>query len=169
MNAGSNDGDSLVQAIISTAPCDLDAQVAEERKEVADYVRSYPCPSEDQVLEWLQDAARGGKLDSTSLPLKMVLVEYSLKGTLTFDYQAFKDIYEAPLNVERGGERAAVVSAGRKLAENGGQKALLLHYALVNCAFNSGYFHPGADRSVPVRLYMRSVEYEWDDAGLWRA
>ena len=169
MNAGSNDGDSLVQSIVSTAPCDLDAQVAEERKEVADYVRSYPCPSEDQVLEWLQDAARGGKLDSTSLPLKMVLVEYSLKGTLTFDYQAFKDIYEAPLNVERGGERAAVVSAGRKLAENGGQKALLLHYALVNCAFNSGYFHPGADRSVPVRLYMRSVEYEWDDAGLWRA
>ena len=169
MNAGSDDGGSLVHAISTTAPCDLDAQVAEERKEVADYVRRYPCPSEDQVLEWMQDAARGGKLDSTSLPLKMVLVAYSLKGTLSFDYQAFKDIYEAPLNDERGAERAALIRAGQKLAEQGGQKSLRLHYGLVNCAFNSGYFHPEADRPVPVMLYTRSVEFEWDDAGLWRA
>ena len=169
MSAGRGNGASLVNIAITTAPDDLARQVEEERRQIADYVRNHPCPAEDQVRAWVDDAVGGGTLDSTSQPLNLVLAGYSLKGTLALDHQSFKEIYEAPLNLKEEDERRILIHAGERLTELGGMTALQSHYAFVNCAFNSGYFYPGAERPLPVRLYMRSVELEWDDAGLWCA
>ena len=165
MNAGSGNDDSLVK----TTMTDLAGQVEEERRQMAEHVRYHPCPDEDQVHAWVHDACGEDTLDSTSQPLKLVLAGYSLKGVLALDHQACKEIYEAPLTVKEEDEKKILVRAGQRLAEHGGLTASQSHYAFVNCALNSGYFYPGAERPLPVKLYMRSVELDWDDAGFWCA
>ena len=143
-------------------------QIEAERAEVALFVREHPCPSRTEMLQWITDALGSGELDMNDDSLKNVLKDNFSEASLDlFSYRAFQALYEAPLQANERDESRIQRNVGAALHKRGGEKAMLLHYRLVEYTMNSPYFFGQGTRPLSVRYYVRVVEDEWTGIGQW--
>ena len=108
----------------------LEAQVQQEREELAAFVRENPCPSEAEARQWLEGAIEGSK--SSDKKMRKMLHGYDLKGVALsyFSYEIFKKLYDAPLAATPEEEEMQQQRAGAKLHDRGGLACMRLHYYL---------------------------------------
>ena len=147
----------------------FEAQMQQEREELAAFVRENRCPSEAETRQWLEGAIEGSK--SSDKDLRKMLKGLGLNGVALsyFSYEIFKQLYDAPLAATPEEENVQQQGAGAKLHDRGGLACMRLHYYLVNYAMCGSYFFGPEPRAPGIKGYISEVKYAWTGIGDWLA
>eukprot|EP00392_Amoebophrya_sp_AT5.2_P014801 g14962.t1 len=146
-----------------------DSDSEEEYAAIAAWVRKHPCPLEDKVEKWLENAVSGDDDDNR---LRGVLVNTlnigSTEAMEYFDYGLFKKLWEAPLADGRKAEQEAQHEVGVALNKKGGIACMRQHYYMINYAMCDAVFYPASERRPRILyFYVNLMSSVWSGIGEW--